>query len=151
MNETIEAKPIEILLVENNPVDIRMTKEAFKDFRVATNLHVVTDGDAAMDFIYQRGEYTDAPPDLILLDLGLPKKRGGEILKEVKADPQLRSIPIVVIATSDLDEDVVTSYCHNANAFITKPVDFDAFIAMMRSIGDFWLTFVTLPHQHASH
>ncbi|MGZ4944552.1 MAG: response regulator [Halobacteriota archaeon] len=151
MTEIIDVKPIEILLIEDNPVDIRMTKEAFKDCRVANNLHVATDGEAAMDFIYRRGEYADAPrPDLILLDLSLPTKRGNEILKEVNADLKLRSIPVVILATSDLDEDVMNSYCDYANAFITKPTDFDDFIAMVRSIGEFWLTFVKLPREHTS-
>ncbi len=146
--DTTAIRPVEILLIEDNPVDIRMTKEAFKDFRVANNLHVVTDGQAGTDFIYQRGEYTDAPrPNLILLDLNLPKKNGSKILNEVKADPKLRAIPVVILTTSDLDEDIMGSYCHNANAFITKPIDFDDFVTMMRTIGDFWLTFVKLPHE----
>ncbi|MGZ4904804.1 MAG: response regulator [Halobacteriota archaeon] len=143
-------KPIEILLIEDNPVDIRMTREAFTRYRVANNLHVVTDGAAAMDFIYQRGEYRDAlRPDLILLDLNIPKKRGAEILKEVKADPELRLIPIVILATSDYYEDVVQSYRDYANAFINKPIDFDDFIAVITGIGDFWLTFVKLPSEVA--
>ncbi|MGZ4904801.1 MAG: response regulator [Halobacteriota archaeon] len=150
MIETTRVKPVEILLIEDNPVDIRMTQEAFKDYRVANNLHSVTDGEAGMDFIYQRGEYKDAPrPDLILLDLNLPKKDGRAILDEVKADPKLRAIPIVILTTSELDEDMMGSYCHNANAFITKPIDFDDFVKMMRTIGDFWLTFVKLPHNAA--
>ncbi|MGZ4847136.1 MAG: response regulator, partial [Halobacteriota archaeon] len=110
------------------------------------NLHVVSDGEAAMDFIHQRGEYADAPrPDLILLDLNLPKKDGREILNEVKADNKLRAIPVIILTTSALDKDIMGSYCHNANAFITKPIEFDDFVTMMRSIGDFWLTFVKLP------
>ncbi len=146
MLDTLNTKPVEILLIEDNPVDIRMTQEAFKDYRVANNLHAVTDGMAGMDFIYQRGEYKDAPrPDLILLDLNLPKKNGREILNEVKADPKLRAIPIVILTTSELDEDMMGSYCHNANAFITKPIEFDDFVTMMRTVGDFWLTFVRLP------
>ena len=145
-----QTKPVEILLIEDNPVDIRMTREAFKDYRVANNLHAVTDGEAGLDFIYQRGAYTDAPrPDLILLDLNLPKKDGREILGEVKADDKLRSIPIVVLTTSSLDEDMMASYCHSANAFITKPIEFDDFVTMMRTIGDFWLTFVKLPLESA--
>ncbi|MGZ4870124.1 MAG: response regulator [Halobacteriota archaeon] len=148
MFESTHIKPVEILLIEDNPVDIRMTQEAFKDYRVANNPHSVTDGEAGMDFIYQRGKYIDAPrPDLILLDLNLPKKDGRTILNEVKADPKLRAIPIVVLTTSELDEDMMGSYCHNANAFITKPIDFDDFVRMMRTIGDFWLTFVKLPYK----
>ncbi len=139
-------KPVEILLVEDNPLDVRMTQEAFKDYRVANNVHVVNDGAAAMDFIYRRGAYADAPrPDLILLDLNLPKKDGREILEEIKADNSLRAIPVIILTTSALDEDIMGSYCHNANAFITKPIEFDDFVTMMRSIGDFWLTFVKLP------
>ncbi len=139
-------KPVEILLVEDNPVDVRMTQEAFKDYRVANNVHVVTDGEAAMDFIYQRGAYTDAPrPDLVLLDLNLPKKDGRQILEEIKADNNLRAIPVIILTTSALDKDIMGSYCHNANAFITKPIELDDFVTMMRSIGDFWLTFVKLP------
>ncbi len=140
-------KPVEILLIEDNPVDIRMTQEAFKDYRVANNLHVVTDGKAGMDFIRRRGEYANAPrPDLILLDLNLPKKDGREILDEIKSDDHLRAIPVIVLTTSDLDEDMMGSYCHQANAFITKPIEFDDFVNMMRTTGDFWLTFVRLPH-----
>ncbi|MGZ4849345.1 MAG: response regulator [Halobacteriota archaeon] len=150
MTEITQVKPIEILLIEDSPVDIRMTQEAFKRYRVANNLHVVTDGNAAMDFIYQRGEYKDAlRPELILLDLNIPKKRGSEILKEVKADSELRSIPIVILATSDRYEDVMQSYRDYANAFITKPIDFDEFIAVITGIGEFWLTFVKLPSEGA--
>ncbi len=146
MIEPTFSRPVEILLIEDNPVDVRMTQEAFRDYRVANNLHVVTDGEAGMDFIYQRGDYKDAPrPDLILLDLNLPKKNGRDILNDVKADDKLRAIPIIVLTTSELDKDIMGSYCHNANAFITKPIDFDDFVTMMRTIGDFWLTFVWLP------
>ncbi len=150
MLEPTRIKPVEILLIEDNPVDIRMTQEAFRDYKVANNLHAVTDGESGMDFLYRRGEYKDAPrPDLILLDLNLPKKNGREILDDVKADDNLRSIPIVILTTSELDEDIMGSYCHQANAFITKPIDFDDFVTMMRTIGDFWLTFVKLPHETA--
>ncbi len=147
MIDSLAIRPIEILFVEDNPVDIRVTQEAFNDFHVANTLHVVRDGVTAMDFLYQRGEYKDAPrPDLILLDLGLPRKDGREVLNEVKADPKLRSIPVVVLTTSDLDKDIMGSYCHQANAFITKPIDVDDFATMVRTVGDFWLTFVKLPH-----
>ncbi len=148
MFEFAPAKPVEIHLIEDNPVDVRMTREAFKDYKVANNLHSVTDGEAGMDFIYRRGKYADAPrPDLILLDLNLPKKDGRAILEEIKADDDLRSIPVVILTTSELDEDMMGAYCHNANAFITKPIEFDDFVTMMRTIGDFWLTFVRLPHE----
>ncbi len=141
-------RPVEILLVEDNPVDFRLIQEAFRDYRVEANLHVVTDGVQAMDFIYQRGEYKNEPrPDLILLDLGLPKKDGREVLEEVKDDDTLRAIPVIVLTTSELDKDVMGSYCHYANAFVTKPIEADEYIAMMRSIGDFWLMFVTFPQK----
>lgn len=142
-----QSKPIEILLVEDSPVDIRMTQEAFKDHRVANNLHVVTDGEIAMDFVYQRGQYADAlRPDIILLDLNLPKKDGREVLDEIKTDDKLRAIPVVVLTTSELDIDVISSYCKNANAFLNKPIEFNDFLGMMRTIGDFWLSFVKLPN-----
>ncbi len=148
MMETIDAKPVEILLIEDNPVDIRMTIEALKEFHIANELHIVTDGEAGTDYLHQRGQYTDAPrPDLVLLDLNLPKKHGSKILDEIKADPDLRSIPVVIVTTSDLDEDIMGSYCHNANAFITKPIEFDDFVTMMKTIGEFWLAFVKLPHE----
>ncbi len=148
MIEAMDSKPVDILLIEDNPVDVRMTKEAFKEFHIANVLHVVTDGEAGMDYLFQRGEYTDAPrPDLVLLDLNLPKKHGSKILDETKADPDLRSIPEVIVTTSDLDDDVLRSYCHNANAYITKPIEFDDFVTMMQTIGEFWLAFVKLPHE----
>ncbi len=151
MSAISHTRPVEILIIEDNPVDFRLIQEAFRDYRVATNLHVVTDGAAAMDFIYQRGVYKDAPrPDLILLDLGLPEKDGREVLEEVKADDTLRAIPVIVLTTSELDTDVMGSYCHYANAFVTKPIEADEYIEMMRSIGDFWLTFVTFPTVSAS-
>jgi len=141
-----QTKPVEILLVEDSPVDIRMTQEAFKEQRVANNLHVVTDGELAMDFVYQRGQYAAAlRPDIILLDLNLPKKDGREVLDEIKTDDKLRSIPVVVLTTSELDVDVISSYCKNANAFLNKPIEFNDFLTMMRTIGDFWLSFVKLP------
>ncbi len=144
---TPHERPVEILLIEDKPVDAKMTQEAFRDYEVANNLHVTTDGEAGMDFIYQRGEYKDAPrPDLILLDLNLPKKDGREILDEVKADDNLRAIPVIVLTSSDVEKDVVGSYCHHANAFVTKPIELDDFVVMMRTIGDFWLKFVKLSH-----
>ncbi len=135
---TPHVSPVEILLVEDKPVDVRMTKEALKDYAVANHLHVTTDGEAALDFIYQRGEYADAPrPDLVLLDLNLPKKDGREILDEVKADDNLRAIPIVVLTSSDIEEDIVGSYYRHANAFVTKPIELDDFVAMVKTIADF--------------
>ncbi len=146
MIDSYRIRPIEILLIEDNHVDIRMTQEAFREYHISNHLSVVTDGEAAMDFIYQRGEHENAPrPDLILLDLNLPRKDGKEILNEVKADRNLRSIPIVVLTTSELDKDIQRSYCGNANAFLTKPIEFDDFVRMMKTIGDFWLTYGKLP------
>ncbi len=150
MHVAPHTRPVEILLVEDKPVDVRMTQEAFKDYAVANNLHVTTDGEAALDFIYQRGTYKDAPrPDLILLDLNLPKRDGREILDEVKADDNLRAIPIIVLTSSDIEKDIMGSYCRHANAFVTKPNELDDFVAMMKTIADFWLTFVKLPHKPA--
>ncbi len=143
-------KPVEILLIEDNPVDVRMTREAFEEYRIANHFHAVSDGQSGMDFLYRRGKYKDAPrPDLIILDLNLPKKHGSEILNEVKADPKLCSIPIVILTTSSLDSEITRSYCHSASAFITKPIEFDDFGAMMKSIGDFWLAFVKYSKRYA--
>ncbi len=151
MIEAIDATPVDILLIEDNRFDIRMTQEAFDEFHIANELHVVRDGEAGTDYLHQRGQYTDASrPDLVLLDLNLPKKHGSKILDEIKADPDLRSIPVVVVTTSDLDEDIMGSYCHKANAFITKPIEFDDFVTMMKTIGEFWLTFVKLPSSYTS-
>jgi CheY-like chemotaxis protein len=144
-NEDI-ARPIEILLVEDNPGDVRLTLEALKDGKVRNHLNVVRDGVEAMAFVRREGKFAHSPrPDLILLDLNLPRKDGREVLAEIKADPQLRRIPIVVLTTSQAEEDIVRAYNLNANCFITKPVDLDQFIKCVRSIEDFWLTIVKLP------
>jgi two-component system, chemotaxis family, response regulator Rcp1 len=136
----------EILLVEDNPGDVRLTQEALKDAKVWTNLNVVDDGAAALDFLHRRGQYADAVrPDLVLLDLNLPKKDGREVLAAIKSDRALKSIPVVILTTSQAEEDVVKAYNLNANCFITKPVDFEQFIRIVRAIEDFWLTIVTLP------
>lgn len=138
--------PIEILLVEDNPGDVRLCTEAFKDGKVLNNMHVAEDGEVAMAFLRKEGQYADAPtPDVILLDLNLPKKDGREVLEEVKQDERLRRIPVVVITTSDAEQDIIRSYDLHANCFITKPVDFDQFIKIVRSIENFWLTVVRLP------
>jgi chemotaxis family two-component system response regulator Rcp1 len=137
---------IEILLVEDNPGDVRLTKEALKEAKVGNNLHVAEDGVEAMRFLRRDGEFATVPrPDLILLDLNLPKKDGREVLEEIKADDTLKTIPVVVLTTSHAEEDVVRSYNLHANCYVTKPVDLDQFIRIVRSIEDFWLTIVRLP------
>jgi len=139
-------KPIEILLVEDNPGDVRLTKEALVDGKVFNNLSVVIDGQEAMDFLRKKGKYAKAiRPDLILLDLNLPKKDGREVLQEVKSDPKLKKIPIVVLTTSQAEQDIMMSYEHHANCYITKPVDFGQFIKVVRSVENFWFSIVTLP------
>jgi len=139
-------KPIEILLVEDNPGDVRLTKEALVDGKVINNLSVVIDGQEAMDFLRKKGKYAKAiRPDLILLDLNLPKKDGREVLQEVKSDPKLKKIPIVVLTTSQAEQDIMMSYEHHANCYITKPVDFGQFIKVVRSVENFWFSIVTLP------
>jgi len=143
--ETI-CEPIEILLVEDNPGDVRLTQEVLNDGKVRNNMHVVKDGVDAISFLQQTGEYAGAPrPDIILLDLNLPKKDGREVLADIKADPDLKNIPIVVLTTSSAEQDIFRSYDLHANCYITKPVDLDQFIRVIRSIEDFWLTIVKLP------
>jgi CheY-like chemotaxis protein len=139
-------KPVEILLVEDNPGDVRLTVEALKEAKVCNELHVVEDGVKAMAFLRREGEYADAPhPDVILLDLNLPKKDGREVLAEIKEDPNLRRIPVVILTVSQAEEDVLKTYDLHANCYITKPVDLDQFLTVVRSIEDFWLTVVRLP------
>ena len=138
--------PIEILLVEDSPSDIDLTREALEDTRVRNNLSVVTDGVEALAFLRREGKYADAPhPDLILLDLNLPKKDGREVLAEIKADEHLRRIPVVVLTSSQAEKDIAASYDLNANCYVTKPVDLEKFIVVVKSIDVFWLTVVTLP------
>ena len=139
-------EPVEILLVEDNPVDVMITKKAFSAGSVSNNLHVAEDGEEAMDFLYKRGKYSSAPsPESILLDLNLPKKDGREILAEVKADPSLRRIPIVILTTSQDKEDIWRSYNLQANCFITKPVDMEQFTKALECLGEFWFSVVRLP------
>ncbi|NGM70005.1 response regulator [Natronolimnobius sp. AArcel1] len=136
----------QILLVEDNPGDVRLTKEAFKQGRIENDLHVVSDGTEALDFLAQQNEYSDAPrPDLILLDLNLPRTDGEEVLLELKADPQLRSIPVIVLTSSRAEEDIARSYELHANAYLTKPVDPDEFIETVRAFEEFWFSVVRLP------
>jgi CheY-like chemotaxis protein len=139
-------RAIEVLLVEDNPGDVRLTKEALKEGRVINNLSVVRDGVEAMDFLQRRGAYENATrPDLILLDLNLPRKSGREVLEEVKSDPDLRRIPVMVLTTSSAEQDLKQAYNLHANCYITKPVDLDQFMTVVRSIEHFWLHIVTLP------
>jgi CheY-like chemotaxis protein len=139
-------KLIRVLLVEDSPEDVLLTRESLKEAKVANELLVVDDGESALDFVNQRGDYEDAPrPDVIILDLNLPKKDGREVLQELKEDPELKHIPIVVLTTSTSDEDVLSSYKHHANAFVRKPVTLDRFLEITTVIDDFWLGIVTLP------
>jgi CheY-like chemotaxis protein len=141
-------QPIEVLLVEDDPGDVHMTREAFEDFKVANNLNVVSNGEDAIAFLRREGDYTDAPvPDLVLLDLNLPRKDGREVLREIKSDESLRHIPVVVLTTSSAEEDVLRSYDLHANAYVTKPVDFERFIEVVRRIDDFFVTVVRLPRR----
>ncbi len=138
--------PIEILLVEDNPGDVRLTKEALKEGKVYSNLHTVKDGVEAMEFLRRKGKYKDVPrPDIILLDLNLPRKDGREVLEEIKSDNELKRIPVVVLTTSKAEEDVLRTYNLHANCYVTKPVDLEKFMVVVKSIDVFWLTVVTLP------
>jgi chemotaxis family two-component system response regulator Rcp1 len=137
--------PIEILLVEDNPGDARLTREALRDAKVRNNLHVAPDGVEALAFLRRQGKHATAPtPDLILLDLNLPKKDGREVLEEVKGDEQLRHIPIVILTTSQAERDIAESYRLRANAYVTKPVDLEQFLRVVQSIEHFWLEIVKL-------
>ena len=141
-----QASPIRILLVEDNPGDVRLTKEILRDAKIANELQVVNDGEQAMELLAADGADADPPPaDLILLDLNLPRKDGREVLSDLQANPQLRRIPVVVLTTSSADQDVLRSYDLNANCYITKPIDFDEFISVVRSIEAFWLSVVRVP------
>ena len=143
-----ESKPVEILLVEDSPSDAALTIEALEAGKVANKLTLVEDGVEAMDFLRRRGKYAKATrPDLIMLDLNLPRKDGREVLVEIKNDPDLKIIPIIVLTTSRSDKDILQSYQLNANCYITKPVDFTQFIDVVKSIEKFWLTVVTLPQK----
>jgi len=147
VNNQEKGKPIDILLVEDNPGDVRLTQEALKEAKVRNDLHVVYDGVEAIAFLRKQGVYTDAPrPDMILLDLNLPKKSGHEVLTEIKSDDDLKRIPVVVLTVSKDEEDIVKSYNLHANCFINKPVDLNQFLNVVKSIEDFWLTVVKLPN-----
>lgn len=139
-------KPLEILLVEDNPADIRLTSEAFKDSNVRHHLHAVRDGVEALNYLRRIGEFGEAPrPDVVLLDLNLPRKDGREVLAEIKSDPALRRIPVVVLTTSQAERDLLQAYDLYANCYLIKPIEFDRFIAVIGHIRDFWLSAVTLP------
>jgi len=146
MPERSSPRAIEILMVEDNPGDVRLTREALKDHKVWNELHVAEDGVAALDFLYRRPPHEHAPrPDLVLLDLNLPKKDGREVLAAIKGDEQLKTIPVVILTTSQAEEDVIRAYQLSANCYVTKPVDFEQFTRIVRAIEHFWLTVVTLP------
>jgi len=142
------APPIQVLLVDDNPGDVRLTQEAFKDAKVHLEMHVAFDGMEAMEFLNREGRFAESPrPDLILLDLNLPRKDGREVLADIKNDPSLKMIPVVILTTSASDVDIERSYLLHANCYISKPVDFDEFVAAVRSFEGFWLKVVRLPAQ----
>lgn len=144
--EQPNGRPIEILLVEDSAGDVRLTRESLKESKIRNNLNVVSDGIEAMAYLKGQKTYEDAPrPDLILLDLNLPKKDGREVLSEIKADSELKRIPVVILTTSRAEEDILRTYNLHANCYITKPVNLDQFIKVVRAIEDFWLTIVKLP------
>jgi two-component system, chemotaxis family, response regulator Rcp1 len=146
MSVQLSLAVINILLVEDNPGDIRLTQEVLKEGKIKNSLSVATDGEEALNFLKKIGKYKDAvTPDIILLDLNLPKKDGREVLVEIKADPKLQLIPVVVLTTSDAEADIAKMYAQHANCYITKPVDFNQFINVIQSIESFWLTVVKLP------
>lgn len=146
MSENLAGDPIQVLLVEDDPGDVLMTQEAFKDYKIANKLDVVTNGEDAIAYLRRTGDFADAPvPDLVLLDLNLPRRDGREVLRDVKSDAELRRIPIVVLTTSDAEEDVLASYSLHANAYVRKPVDFEQFVAAVRAIDDFFISVVKLP------
>jgi len=141
---------VDILLVEDSPADVLITREAFAEFRILNTLHVVEDGVEALAFLNQDGKYASVPrPDLILLDLNLPRKNGREVLAEIKADPRIKSIPVVVLTTSHSEQDVLQAYDQHANCYIVKPVGFDNFVEAIKTIRQFWFSVVTLPPEEA--
>ena len=152
LTDETKCEQIEILLVEDNPGDVRLTREALKEGKVANRINVAADGIEAMAFLHREGKYENAPkPDLILLDLNLPRKNGREVLAEIKMDPDLKSIPVVILTSSQAEKDIVATYNLHANCYVTKPVDFDQFIDVVRSIEDFWFKLVKLPPRRESN
>lgn len=151
MSELDFAKPIDILMVEDNAGDARLAEEAFKESKMMNTLHRVKDGVEALAFVRRTDEFADAPrPDIILLDLNLPKKDGRQVLEELKNDPDLKTIPVVVLTTSEAEQDILKSYELHANCYITKPVDLDKFMGIVKRLEDFWLSIVKLPSPAAS-
>lgn len=145
-SSTERLKPVQILLVEDNPGDVRLTREVLKEGKIKNELSIAIDGEEAILFLRKSGKYKDAvTPDLILLDLNLPKKDGREVLAEIKSDPKLKHIPVIVLTTSAAEQDILNTYAHHANCYITKPVDFKQFANVVQSIESFWLVIVKLP------
>jgi len=146
MNMEEMGRPVQMLLVEDNPGDVRLTKETLRDSKIMVNLHVVGDGMEAMAFLRKESKYANAPrPDIVLLDLNLPKKDGREVLAEIKQDPDLKRIPVVILTISNGQEDILKSYNLHANAYVTKPLNLEQFAKIVKAIEDFWLTVVKLP------
>jgi CheY-like chemotaxis protein len=146
MPEDADYQMVNVLLVEDDAGDVLMTREAFEHYKIRNTLHVVTDGEQALQFVRREGDFADAPrPGLIMLDLNLPRRDGLEVLAEIKADPELRLIPVVILTTSQAEEDIVRSYALHANAYVSKPVDFERFIEVIRQIDNFFITVVKLP------
>jgi chemotaxis family two-component system response regulator Rcp1 len=144
----MKVEPAQILLVEDSPGDVRLTREALRDAKICNELHVVRDGESALAFLRGEGDYAGVPrPDIVLLDLNLPRKDGREVLEEMKADDELRRIPVIVLTTSVAEGDVLRSYDLHVNAYVTKPLDLDGFVAVVRSIESFWLSIVRLPSE----
>jgi chemotaxis family two-component system response regulator Rcp1 len=140
-------RPVKILLIEDNEADVRLTKEGIKEAKMLNDLYVVNDGIKAMDFLNRKGEYEDVPvPDLILLDLNLPKKDGREVLEEIKQDSNLKQIPVVILTTSEAEQDILKSYKLHANCYVTKPIGINQFVDVIKAIEGFWLTIVKLPN-----
>ena len=143
--------PIEILLVEDNPGDVDLAREALENGKLYNTLHVVNDGEAAMAFLRHEGKYTDAPrPDLILLDLNLPRKNGQEVLAEIKSDEELKCIPVVILTSSKAEQDILSTYNLHANCYISKPIDLDQFLKVVQAIKTFWVTIVKLPPKNGA-
>ena len=146
MSDIVLGRPVELLLVEDNPGDVELTREALEEARVRNHLHVVTDGEEALEFLRRQGRHAQAPrPDLVLLDLNLPRMSGSDVLAAIKGDPELRRIPVVVLTTSQAEKDVLGAYELHANAYIVKPVDLDQFLGVVRSVEGFWLAVVKFP------